>query len=212
METLYHQTNKLVQETQFLCTQLDKKTANYDQDAIENDILSKINQINSNCEKLDIYCMKGPITQRQNAKMRVDQLKYDSRHLKSAFNTWKNQKLRKKQADDEREALLSQKFTTNDHIDIMIDHNYQHNNQIKNANQGIDNLLQHGSNIIDSLRSQRVTLKGAKKRIIDIGNTLGLSNTTMRLIENRAHQDGYILIIGIILTILIMVLVVIYLT
>ncbi|KAF7987962.1 hypothetical protein HCN44_004778 [Aphidius gifuensis] len=68
METLYHQTNKLVQETQYLCTQQYKRGVNYDydhydQDAIENDILSKINhQINSNCEKLDIYCIKGPIT------------------------------------------------------------------------------------------------------------------------------------------------------
>ncbi|KAF7990628.1 hypothetical protein HCN44_000433 [Aphidius gifuensis] len=137
METLYHQTNKLVQETQSLCTQQYKRGVNYDydhydQDAIENDIF--------NCEKLDIYCIKGPITQRQNAKMRVDQLQYDSRHLTSAFNTWKNQKLRQKQAEDKREALLSQKFTTNDHIDIsiMIDHNYQHNNQVRNINQGID--------------------------------------------------------------------------
>lgn len=156
--------------------------------------------------------MKGPISQRQNAKMRVDQLKYDNRHLTTAFNSWKNQKLRKQQAKAEREALLSQKFTTNDHVDIMIDHTLQHNNQVKNANQGIDNLLQHGSNIIDNLRSQRMTLKGAQKRLIDIGNTLGLSNTTMRLIENRARQDGYILISGIIITILVMVLVVIYLT
>ncbi|KAF7987946.1 hypothetical protein HCN44_004762 [Aphidius gifuensis] len=84
METLYHQTNKLVQETQYLCTQQYKRGVNYDydhydQDAIENDIF--------NCEKLDIYCIKGPITQRQNAKMGVDQLQYDSRHLTSAFNT-----------------------------------------------------------------------------------------------------------------------------
>lgn len=46
MEPLYHQTNKLVQETQHLCTQLDKRLPNLDVNAVEDDILSKINQIN----------------------------------------------------------------------------------------------------------------------------------------------------------------------
>lgn len=159
-----------------------------------------------------MLCLKGPITQRQNAKMRVDQLKYDSRHLNAALNSWKNQQYRRKQEEEEREALLSRQFTTNDHIDIMIDHTIQHNNQVRNANDGIDNLLQHGSGILENLRSQRMTLKGAHRRLIDIGNTLGLSNTTMRLIENRARQDGFILVGGIVITCLIMTLVVIYMT
>ncbi|XP_008550519.1 Golgi SNAP receptor complex member 2 [Microplitis demolitor] len=212
MEALYHQTNKLVQETQHLFTQLDRPLPNVDVNTIESDILAKINLINSNCEKLDVLCLKGPITQRQNAKMRVDQLKYDSRHLNAALNSWKNQQYRRKQEEEEREALLSRQFTTNDHIDIMIDHTIQHNNQVRNANDGIDNLLQHGSGILENLRSQRMTLKGAHRRLIDIGNTLGLSNTTMRLIENRARQDGFILVGGIVITCLIMTLVVIYMT
>ncbi|XP_057337865.1 Golgi SNAP receptor complex member 2 [Microplitis mediator] len=212
MEALYHQTNKLVQETQHLFTQLDRPLPNVDLNTIESDILAKINLINSNCEKLDVLCLKGPIAQRQNAKMRVDQLKYDSRHLNAALNSWKSQQYRRKQEEEEREALLSRQFTTNDHIDIMIDHTIQHNNQVRNANDGIDNLLQHGSGILENLRSQRMTLKGAHRRLIDIGNTLGLSNTTMRLIENRARQDGFILVGGIVITCIIITLVVIYMT
>ncbi|XP_063977651.1 probable Golgi SNAP receptor complex member 2 [Diachasmimorpha longicaudata] len=212
METLYHQTNKLVQETQHLFTKLDKRLPNLDHKAVEGEILSKIGVINSNCERLDVLCMKGPITQRQHAKMRVDQLKYDSRHLIAALNSWRVQQSRKKEAEAEREALLSQKFTTNDHIEINIDRDVQYNSQVANANQGIDNLLAHGTGIIESLRSQRMTLKGAHKRLIDIGNTLGLSNTTMRLIEQRAKADGFILVGGMLFTILIMTLVVVYLT
>ena len=156
--------------------------------------------------------MKGPISQRQNAKMRVDQLKYDGRHLTAALNSWRNQILRRQQEEAEREALLSRKFTPNDHIDIMIDHNLQHNNSLQNAAHGVDDLISHGSGILENLRSQRMTLKGAHKRLIDIGNTLGLSNTTMRLIEQRARQDGFFLVGGMIFTCLIIVLVIVYLT
>uniref|UniRef100_A0A6V7HP92 Golgi SNAP receptor complex member 2 n=1 Tax=Bracon brevicornis TaxID=1563983 RepID=A0A6V7HP92_9HYME len=144
--------------------------------------------------------------------MRVDQLKYDSRHLTAALNSWKAQQQRKKDAEAEREALLSRQFTTNDHIEINIDRDVQYNSQMHNAHQGIDNLIAHGSGIIENLRSQRMTLKGAHKRLIDIGNTLGLSNTTMRLIEQRAKQDGFILVGGMLFTVIIMVVVVIYLT
>lgn len=163
-----------------------------------------------NCERLDILCMKGPISQRQNAKMRVDQLKYDSRHLTAALNSWRNQILRRQQEEEEREALLSRKFTPNDHVDIMIDNNLQHNNSLNTAVHGVDDLISHGSGILENLRSQRMTLKGAHKRLIDIGNTLGLSNTTMRLIEQRARQDGFVLIGGMIFTCLIIVIVFVY--
>ncbi|XP_076174535.1 Golgi SNAP receptor complex member 2 [Ptiloglossa arizonensis] len=211
METLYHQTNKLLQETQHLFSQLEKKSSNLDIKEVENTIESKINLINSNCERLDVLCLKGPIFQRQNAKMRVDQLKYDSRHLAAALNTWRNKIIRKQREEAEREALLSTTFTPNDHVDIMIDHNMQHNSSLQNAIHGVDDLLQSGSTILDNLRTQKISLKGAHKRLIDIGNTLGLSNTTMRLIEKRAKQDGFLLVGGMIFTCIVMMLVIIYL-
>lgn len=35
----------------------------------------------SNCDRLDVLVFKVPASQRPNSKMRVDQLKYDIRHL-----------------------------------------------------------------------------------------------------------------------------------
>ncbi|KAJ8669344.1 hypothetical protein QAD02_000603 [Eretmocerus hayati] len=210
METLYHQTNKLVQETQHLFSQLEKKPPNLDVQEVENEIETKIESINSNCDRLDILCSKGPITQRQNAKMRVDQLKYDSRHLSAALNSWRQMIQRKQREDSEREELLSRKFTTNDHVDIMIDHSVQYNASLNNATRGVDDMIQHGSGILENLRSQRYTIKGAHKRLVDIGNTLGLSNTTMRLIEQRAKCDGFILVGGMLITCLVIILVIVY--
>lgn len=46
METLYHQTNKLVQETQLLFSQLEKRSPNLDLKEIENAIEFKISLIN----------------------------------------------------------------------------------------------------------------------------------------------------------------------
>lgn len=67
-----------------------------------------------------------------------------------------------------------------------------------------------GSSVLDSLRSQRGTLKGAQRRIIDMANTLGLSNHTMQLIKKRVTQDKYLLFGGMFVTCVIIVLVIIY--
>lgn len=72
------------------------------------------------------------------------------------------------------------------------------------------NLFVLGNNVLGSLHSQRETLKGAHKRILDIGNTLGLSNHTMKLIERRIHEDKYVLFGGMALTTLIVVGVIYY--
>lgn len=72
-----------------------------------------------------------------------------------------------------------------------------------NAHRGVDDMLMTGSSALENLRSQREKLKGAHKRILDIGNTLGLSNHTMRLIEKRISEDKYVLYIGMAVTLLI---------
>lgn len=77
---------------------------------------------------------------------------------------------------------------------------------------GMDDMLLSGTNILENMREQRNTLKGAHRRMMDIGNTLGLSNTTMRLIEKRAFEDKYILFGGIFITVVIIVLLIIYFT
>ena len=71
-------------------------------------------------------------------------------------------------------------------------------------------LFSAGNNALGNLRSQRETLKGAQKRILDIGNTLGLSNHTMKLIERRIHEDKYVVFGGMAITLLIIILVIYY--
>lgn len=47
-------------------------------------------------------------------------------------------------------------------------------------------------------------LQGAQRKMLDVSNMLGLSNTVMRLIEKRTFQDKIILFGGMILTLIIM--------
>ncbi|RZC34909.1 Golgi SNAP receptor complex member 2 [Asbolus verrucosus] len=211
MDTLYHQTNKLIQQTQQSFQALEQNSGNLLE--IEADIQDKINAINSNCEKLDVYLYKVPIDQRPNAKMRCDQLKYDARHLQAALAASQQKRARREAAASEREQLLNRRFAPNpDLTTINIDYAIQHQNSLQNSHRGVDEMLHTGANALESLRSQRLTLKGAQRRIMDMANTLGLSNHTMRLIEKRAVEDKFILLLGIVITLMVIVVVIIYFT
>ncbi|KAK4879452.1 hypothetical protein RN001_007598 [Aquatica leii] len=172
-----------------------------------------VNTVCGNCEKLDILLFKVPPTQRQNAKMNCDQLKYDSRHLQAALMSWQQKRIRKQVEASEREQLLGRQFTANpDLTTINIDYALQQQNSLYNVHQGVDEMLQTGSGTLESLRNQRSTLKGAHRRIVDMANTLGLSTHTMRLIERRVLEDKYILISGMVITLFVIVLVIVYFT
>lgn len=110
------------------------------------------------------------------------------------------------QEDQEREALLNRKFTTNDHHDtsIYIDPALQHHTKMTNTHSRMDELIETGSNILSNLRDQSGTLKGVHRKVLDMANTLGLTGTVMRLIERRTAQDKIIMVVGMVVTCIIM--------
>uniref|UniRef100_A0A8D1IUD7 Golgi SNAP receptor complex member 2 n=1 Tax=Sus scrofa TaxID=9823 RepID=A0A8D1IUD7_PIG len=144
---------------------------------------------------------------------RVDQLKYDVQHLQTALRNFQQRRYTREQQERQREELLSRTFTTNDSdTTIPMDESLQFNSSLQKIHHGMDDLIGGGHSILEGLRAQRLTLKGTQKKILDIANMLGLSNTVMRLIEKRAFQDKYFMIGGMLLTCVVMFLAVQYLT
>ncbi|XP_054032845.1 Golgi SNAP receptor complex member 2 isoform X2 [Dryobates pubescens] len=165
MEGLYHHTNKQVHEVQSYMGRLETS----DRDSVhlvENEIQARIDNIFSSLERLEILSSKEPPSKRQNAKLRVEQLKYDVQHLQSALRTCTQRRLAREQQERQRQELLARTFAPN----------------------------------------------GTQKKLLDVANMLGLSNTVMRLIEKRAFQDKYFMAGGMLLTCLLMLLILHYLS
>ena len=77
--------------------------------------------------------------------------------------------------DDEREthALREQSF-------------------FSSTNTTLDEYLERGRAVLGDLGDQREVLKGTQKKLYNIGNTLGISGDTIRMVERRAKQDKWI--------------------
>ncbi|XP_064030544.1 Golgi SNAP receptor complex member 2 isoform X3 [Pogoniulus pusillus] len=165
MEALYQQTNRQLHEVQSYMGRLetsDKASVH----SVENEIQARIDDICGSLQRLEVLCSKEPPSRRQNAKLRVEQLKYDVQHLQTALSNFQHRRQAREQQERQRQELLARTFTAN----------------------------------------------GTQRKLLDVANMLGLSNTVMRLIEKRALQDKYLMAGGMLLTCLLMLLVVQYLT
>ena len=129
----------------------------------------------------------------------------DAQYLKPVLQTSQDRWVRQTQ-ERERDELLGQTFT-DAYTSIRIDETLQLNTNLFNTHKSIDDLLGSGSSILSGLRDQRGTLKGTQKRMLNVLNMLGLSNTAMRFIERRATQDKFIMIGGMFLVCVFMFLV-----
>ncbi|XKL60538.1 hypothetical protein PGB90_007595 [Kerria lacca] len=214
MEALYHKTKQSILEIEDCFQKLGKlRQSLADTNMIEAEIQDKINLVKKNCDRLDIFIQKEPATspRKQNYKLKIDELKYDCSHFQTSLQKCQMEKSRKMKEEREREELLNRRFTVNKDTAIYIDYSVEHQKSLQSANRGVDELIYSGSSILDNLRDQKNKLKGARRKLLDIGNTLGLSSTTMKYIERRAREDKYILIGGMLVTLIVIILVIIYL-
>ena len=90
MDKLYRETKTKLLEINDLLGKFESSSFNKINEsdvALKERITNKFNEITSACDQLDIYVTKEPPIRKYDAKMRVDQLKYDFQHYKDALNT-----------------------------------------------------------------------------------------------------------------------------
>jgi len=175
-------------------------------------LLSLQDQISADCERIDILVRKEPPHRRQNVKHRYEQLIQETRSLNALLAKHQRQQSQQAEQEDERSQLLSRQFTANDNQDtiLALDGALQFNSSAENCNRGLDVMLDQGHNVLRGLRDQKNSLKSVKKRMMDVANSLGLSQTVMKLVERRSATDQYIFYAGMVITLLIMFLLLYY--
>ena len=115
-------------------------------------------------------------------------IRYDIQHLHAALQSLTSEVSAREREVSDRDLLLNTQFTTNDarndggnETSIMIDRALEHQSGLSRTNNYMDDLLGQGAGILENLREQRGTLKGAQKKILDVANTLGSVEICFRM-------------------------------
>lgn len=74
----------------------------------------------------------------------------------------------------------------------------------QNSTNVVNDLIQSADASYASLREQRQRLRGVSRIVADMGAALGLTQTTMKIIERRDITDAYLIFAGMIVTLIVL--------
>ncbi|KAG5990249.1 hypothetical protein E4U54_004146 [Claviceps lovelessii] len=91
-----------------------------------------------------------------------------------------------------------QSLTTGSADEMREAHAFREHNFFANTHSALDEYIARGQAVLGDLGQQREMLKNTQKRLYSVGNTLGISGDTIRMVERRARQDKWLFFGGVI--------------
>jgi Golgi SNAP receptor complex protein 2 len=71
-------------------------------------------------------------------------------------------------------------------------HAFREQSFFQQASTQMDEFLERGADVLGNLGQQKDMLKNTQRKLYSVGNTLGISGDTIRMVERRARQDKWI--------------------
>lgn len=167
-------------------------------------VTSAINNLSRSERTLRSLMLQLPFNKRETWKRQVEQISDELTFLRSSIN-----KLLKHLDDSERDrqlllglSSLSDKKWSTSAITTEEERMKRLSSQSSSLQRSIalvEQMKTTGASVLDMLSSQRETIHAAQRKVLDIGLMLGVSQSTIRMIERRNLVDKIIVYGGMIL-------------
>ncbi|CAF1052490.1 unnamed protein product [Rotaria magnacalcarata] len=209
MDSLFPQTSVVIREIQNDLLAFENSQDRETDTNCSNHINNQFQRLSEMCDRLDILVNKEPVQRRAQSRQRLNEIKYDIRHYQAAFSSITSKKQQREEAERQRELLLHRKFTSsavtsNGATHINLDHSLDYSQRLDSTHAHVDSYLEQARLTLESLQFQGSTLKEIRKKMISMGNVLGLSSTVIHSIERRSAGDWWILFGGMLATLIVM--------
>ncbi|KAE9606307.1 hypothetical protein Lalb_Chr10g0106501 [Lupinus albus] len=102
----------------------------------------------------------------------------------------------------ERAELLRRVNGDSSHVLRIFDEEAQAMQSVRSSAHELENANAIGEAILSTIHGQRERLKSAHRKALDVLNTVGISNSVLRLIERRNRVDQWIKYAGMLLTVI----------
>ncbi|CAH1439595.1 unnamed protein product [Lactuca virosa] len=165
-----------------------------------------ISQIQALCSEMDgLWRSVASKPQRDLWKRKVEQVAEEADSLRESLDRYMQRQQRRMQEAQERTELLGRANGESSHVLRIFDEEAQAMQSARNSSRMLEEASATGAAILAKYSEQRERLKGAQRKALDVLNTLGLSNSVLRIIERRNRVDQWIKYAGMILTFVIVI-------
>ncbi|CAM8877293.1 unnamed protein product [Rhodiola kirilowii] len=181
-------------------------TSSMDSPELSFSLKKDISQIQSLCVEMDRLWRSVPAkSQRDLWKRKVEQVAEEADSLKESLDKYLARNQRKMMEAKERAELLGRANGESSHILRIFDEESQALQSARNSSKMLEEAYSTGVAILTKYSEQRDHLKRAQRKALDILNTVGLSNTVLKLIERRHRGDKWIKYIGMAVTTIVVI-------
>uniref|UniRef100_A0A7S0VN98 Membrin n=1 Tax=Hemiselmis tepida TaxID=464990 RepID=A0A7S0VN98_9CRYP len=137
-------------------------------------------------------------------RAKVQNLREELRSLGVAFDKEARRIGSKEQEVADRAALFAGRGGVTGVAAAPTAEDVENNISLRRSTAAVDDLEARGMHMLGSLSGQKEMLKGAHKKVLDVMNTLGVSNSLIRVIERRQTMDLVWMLLGMIATVVIL--------
>ncbi|KAJ9186640.1 hypothetical protein P3X46_002187 [Hevea brasiliensis] len=160
-----------------------------------------ISQIQSLCAEMDrLWRPIAAKPQRDLWKRKVELVAEEAESLKQSLDRYFSRNQRRMREAQERAELLGRANGESAHVLRIFDEEAQAMQSVQNSKRMLQESLSTGTAILSKYSEQRERLKNAQRKALDVLNTVGLSNSVLRLIERRNRVDRWIKYMGMLIT------------
>lgn len=163
-----------------------------------------IGQIQSLCMEMDRLWRSVPSKgQRDLWKRKVEQVAEEVDSLKESLDRLSMRQQRRMQEVRERAELMQRANGDGEHVLRIFDSEAQAMQSARNSHMMLEEAYETGVAVLAKYADQRDRLKRAQRKALDILNTVGLSNSVLKLIERRHRVDKWVAYAGMIITVVV---------
>ncbi|KAJ1462596.1 soluble NSF attachment protein receptor [Pelagophyceae sp. CCMP2097] len=138
---------------------------------------------------------REPASQRSLWKLKIDELRHEANFLEADLRGYQKAQSHAR----ERDQLLHRR-----HASAANDNLEEEGSSLHRSGAQVDELMESGNATIKSLAQQRERLKATHRNMLSMINTLGISNSVMKLISSREKNDRYIFFAGVTITLVVL--------
>ncbi|KAI6697020.1 hypothetical protein NL676_017139 [Syzygium grande] len=160
---------------------------------LSSSIKRDIAQIQSLCAEMErLWRSIAAKSQRDLWKRKVEQVAEETESLKESLDKHFLRNQKKMMEAKERAELLGRANGDSAHVLRIFDDEAQAMQSARNSARMLEESYATGVAILSKYSEQRERLKKAQRKALDVLNTVGLSNSVLKLIEKRHRGDRWI--------------------
>lgn len=163
-----------------------------------NDVALGLEEMSARLDDLEKMVSRESKVRKDDYRRRVQHLRTTHNHIKNQLTSFLRRKDKENYSSQRRELFKESRGENEEHVsDYAME--MAENGSLDRSGKMLTEYLDTGRETLSELIGQRERLKNVQRKVFDILNYLGISNSIMRAVEGRETVDRYIVFGGMLL-------------